>query len=394
MNDPTAKAVLYLAILSAIAYKLDFVFEYVKEILLKRFTHSLYITGASRSWHRPKVDIDYFISSTRGLFKTTNYSTEPSLDVVYNLDSLRVKNTFNYYRILNTWVSISKTTDDEIKNIAGIEHITTTFNLRVYSKDKEKLFSVLKHITDHYESYSNSLVKCFEIIEVSDAVDICYDITPDHEYIEKQYASKMYYEVLKDLEDFYSSKLLYKENGWRWRRMLILDGVPGTGKTSMIIKMAKHLNKKVYVYPASLLKNLNKFIRNNSGDDRIILIDDIDRSYLAKGLEKSSTHTGSGSGMEFSDLLNLLDGAVGLPAGTFIIGTTNNVNLIDEALFRKGRVDKVYTIAPLDREDAEGLVKNYIPSYTEEDVNECAGKPIAYATNYCIEKAKKEVKLI
>lgn len=86
--------------------------------------------------------------------------------------------------------------------------------------------------------------------------------------------------VMEDLNRFISRKEFYKKVGRAWKRGYLLDGPPGTGKSSLVAAMANYLKFDVYdlqlmnIYRDSDLRQLLLLTGNRS----ILLIEDIDCS--------------------------------------------------------------------------------------------------------------------
>ena len=141
--------------------------------------------------------------------------------------------------------------------------------------------------------------------------------------------------LLRDLRTFLSSEEWYRERGIPWRRGLLFEGIPGTGKTSIVSALAGELGLDLYtcnitdrgMNDQSLLSSLLK-VKPKSA----ILLEDIDG--LVDGREMQGE-----SGVTFSGLLNALDGVASKP-GTVTFMTTNHIDQLDPALIRSGRVDR------------------------------------------------------
>ena len=53
--------------------------------------------------------------------------------------------------------------------------------------------------------------------------------------------------ILNDINVFYSNEKEYTKLGIPWKRNYLLEGPPGTGKTSLIYAIASHFNLDVYI---------------------------------------------------------------------------------------------------------------------------------------------------
>lgn len=146
--------------------------------------------------------------------------------------------------------------------------------------------------------------------------------------------------LFEDIDDFFESKSLYKKHGVPYKRNYLFEGIPGTGKTSLISVIASHFNMDVYVITFSpnmtddkLNYAINSYMKKVKEERNLIVIEDIDSLFTnRKATSDNKTF------MSFSGLLNCLDG-VSVRTEQLIIMTTNHVNRLDPALLRPGRVD-------------------------------------------------------
>lgn len=146
--------------------------------------------------------------------------------------------------------------------------------------------------------------------------------------------------IIKDLEKFYKNKELYQKFGIPYKRNYLFEGVPGTGKTSLITILASHFELDVYIItfnPSMTDDNLNTainaYMRKSKNEKNIVVIEDIDSLFIDRescGDNKSN--------MSFSGLLNCLDG-ISVRDAQVIAITTNYKNRLDPALLRPGRID-------------------------------------------------------
>jgi chaperone BCS1 len=86
-------------------------------------------------------------------------------------------------------------------------------------------------------------------------------------------------EIVADMDKFWNSKDWYTERGRPWRRGYMLDGPPGSGKTSFILAAASHLDKPVYLLNLGSVANGEDATKLLMAvpDDCILVIEDIDR---------------------------------------------------------------------------------------------------------------------
>ncbi|MFT5747837.1 MAG: SpoVK/Ycf46/Vps4 family AAA+-type ATPase [Ulvibacter sp.] len=154
-----------------------------------------------------------------------------------------------------------------------------------------------------------------------------------------------------------------KSHGLEHRRKIMLSGAAGTGKTLTAEIIAKELNLPFFVILMDKL--VTKFMGETSAQLRLIFnqIEDVHGVYLfdefdAIGSERSLV----GEVAEMRRVLNsFLQFIEQNKSDSFIVTATNNVNLLDNALFR--RFDDVLKYELPDIKQARQLIKNRLGTY-------------------------------
>lgn len=146
-------------------------------------------------------------------------------------------------------------------------------------------------------------------------------------------------QILTDIKDFQQSKDWYKKASIFYKRGHLYHGVPGNGKTSLLLAIASFMGRDLYCLDLNTLADneaLKRAFSAISGNG-YLSIEDIDGFYnLREAVKKDSK-------ISFSTFLNCLDGAF-YKEGLFTGITTNKLHLVDAALMRNGRMDKVIEI--------------------------------------------------
>ncbi|CAN1162837.1 AAA-ATPase At3g28580 [Linum perenne] len=169
---------------------------------------------------------------------------------------------------------------------------------------------------------------------------------------------------MDDLVAFTKSEEYYARIGKAWKRGYLLYGPPGTGKTTMIAAIANFLNYDIYDLELTAVKNntdLRKLLIEISSK-AIVVIEDIDCSLdITEDDEEPESEDESSSKVTLSGLLNIIDGIWSASGGErIIIFTTNHVEKLDEALIRRGRMDKHIELSYCWFEGFKVLAKNYL----------------------------------
>lgn len=154
---------------------------------------------------------------------------------------------------------------------------------------------------------------------------------------------------------------------------ILLNGPPGTGKTTIAKVMANMAGMSFFVLKIDEVvskwvgeseKNLSKlFAAAQRYSPAIIFIDEVD------SIGKSRSGEVQWADNLLNHLLQLIDGVV-KTEGLYIIAATNRADLVDEALKRSGRLNKVIEIPLPDFEARKYLFQLYLSKLKlEEQIN-------------------------
>jgi len=201
--------------------------------------------------------------------------------------------------------------------------------------------------------------------------------------------------LVKKLEEFAASEEWFKSKGLAWKLTVILHGVPGTGKTSLVKALASHYGKNIAslnisgVSDAQFEKAVSSLPENTW-----LLVEDFDSANAVKsrGLSRKAPAPTPGKEIvapasdgikpaapvkkmdavdslieEFTRLsltkvLNTLDGIVSLDNSVIWL-TTNALDRIDEAVTRKGRVDHIWEIKLLEDPEVREYINMVFPDH-------------------------------
>ena len=203
--------------------------------------------------------------------------------------------------------------------------------------------------------------------------------------------------ILDDMREYLrpATRRWYACRGIPYRRGYLLYGPPGTGKTSLCFAAAGLLRLRIYVV------SLNSRALSEEGLAGlfkalpwrcIVLLEDIDAAGLTakrgaptsassdekaegeadgSGGETKKDDAASGGKTEenkkisLSGFLNIIDG-VASAEGRILVMTTNNIEKIDTAILRPGRVDRMIRFGYATREVIAGLFRAIFASIEAE----------------------------
>lgn len=170
-------------------------------------------------------------------------------------------------------------------------------------------------------------------------------------------------DILQDTKQFRESQDRYTNLGIPYHRGYLLSGPPGNGKTSIIHAIASELKASIVILDISSVRDDGELAHLLSTIGRVVLvIEDIDCLFVQRAAEKTIN-------VSFSGLLNALDGLMS-SNGQVVFMTTNHPELLDPALIRRGRVDRIFEIENATREQASRLFTRFFPDATDSQATQ------------------------
>jgi len=162
------------------------------------------------------------------------------------------------------------------------------------------------------------------------------------------------------VEDFLQSKADYEKCSVPYKLNILLHGLPGTGKTTVIKALASHFGLNVAVIPFSPKLTDDALAHGlmlaGAAGSRIIALEDVDCVFESNRKPGDAT----GSSLTLSGLLNCMDGMLRSSSkGLIMILTANVVEKIDEAVLRTARMDIALEFSHADKFQTESCFKFY-----------------------------------
>ncbi|WP_369233006.1 ATP-dependent zinc metalloprotease FtsH [Streptomyces sp. R21] len=170
---------------------------------------------------------------------------------------------------------------------------------------------------------------------------------------------------LNDVVDFLKNPDAYRKMGAKMPRGVLLAGPPGTGKTLLARAVAGEAGVPFFSASASEFIEMivgvgasrvrELFAEARKVAPSIIFIDEIDTIGRARG-------GGAGMGghdereQTLNQILTEMDGFSG-SEGVIVIAATNRADVLDPALTRPGRFDRVVVVSPPDRGGREAILE-------------------------------------
>jgi len=141
--------------------------------------------------------------------------------------------------------------------------------------------------------------------------------------------------ILDRIETFIKEEARCRRFGKPYKLNMLFYGVPGSGKTTAVKAIAKHLQRRLYIFNFSKSLTDSKLSEHVSciGNKSMAVFEDVDSFFVQR--------EAVGCNISFSSLINQLDGICNSDRGLITILTANHVDKLDPALLRQGRIDLI-----------------------------------------------------
>ena len=177
-------------------------------------------------------------------------------------------------------------------------------------------------------------------------------------------------EELEEIIDFLKEPQKYRDLDIRLPKGVLLVGPPGVGKTLISKAVAGEANVPffyqsgasfVHIYVGMGAKRVSElFNKAKQTAPSIIFIDEIDAVGKSRGEFRNDEREAT-----LNQLLTEMDGFEE-SSGVIVIGATNKIEMLDEALLRAGRFDRRIHIALPDLEDRTKTLELYLKNKPNE----------------------------
>jgi len=165
-------------------------------------------------------------------------------------------------------------------------------------------------------------------------------------------------ELCKKIEEFHDNVDFYASVGISPTLGIMLYGVPGTGKSSLITAIANHFNCSIYTLDCTESSDIKIGNKMKSimeiNPYSIVTLEDLDCSKVFRKRVDNEENK------SLSECLKMLDGT-NLPDGTIIIATTNHLDRLDPAVTRHGRFDIKLELKPACKDTAKKMIEYLNP---------------------------------
>lgn len=230
---------------------------------------------------------------------------------------------------------------------------------RVLRRDEGLVSNIFKDIRDYLRDHSIYRGQAIKIAFTDDDGEVIE--MPQPEFMDMKKIDPRQLILPRDVMEMVQTNIYIPIERWRdvlangvaFKRGVLLSGKFGTGKTlaAMIASYYAVRANATFMYlskTADLAKAI-AFCKQYQTDDSVAVIfaEDIDR-------EASGGRTA-----ELDKLLNIVDGVDSKRWNIMTVLTTNDVESINAAMVRPGRLDAIIEVAPPDADAVERLLRHY-----------------------------------
>lgn len=172
--------------------------------------------------------------------------------------------------------------------------------------------------------------------------------------------------IISHIDSFLSNEKLYKDRSIMYKTGILLYGDPGTGKTSLANAIATYYKCNLIIVDMSTFNTLNisrlTAAINADSDRYIILLEDIDTMFTS--LNREDADIDKDDKKAVNRLLQFLDSNTS-PTNVIFVATTNHIEVLDEAITRKGRFNLQVEVRGIGMQKAKEMCNSFELSQDE-----------------------------
>jgi hypothetical protein len=310
------------------------------------------------------------------LKKKDGLTLKTHIKKINNVNSTNTENNYNYYYKLSGGSNSIVYEENDIEIFVfeinppsydeGQCKFVETYKISIKALDTTIIEKFIQSAQSFYDEHIRSCKKDKEKVNVYMWDEYIWEIlhkNPKRDLKTLYFENSFLDNIKNRIDKFIDSKTeeRYKELGIPYKLNMLFEGLPGTGKTSLIYGLASYYNMNIAILnfdkditDTILLKCLKRLPENT-----ILILEDIDVLF-----KERKEHDTLKSQITFSGLLNSLDG-IGSPYKQITIMTTNYKCNLDKALRRPGRVDMTLNFTYSTKKQAQKMFNSFFPKHTE-----------------------------
>uniref|UniRef100_A0A6C0J945 AAA+ ATPase domain-containing protein n=1 Tax=viral metagenome TaxID=1070528 RepID=A0A6C0J945_9ZZZZ len=302
-----------------------------------------------------------------------------ALSGVYRRSEVKDDDVFNYYLpfglsiikfkgklISITIIKDGNITEDSVRKELYPYHITLNIN-NISVEEGEKLMNSL---FEEAKTFYKEQIR--ELKDEPDKISVHIFDEGYWEVLNKRNKRKMSTlhldgeesSLLSYIRNFLKPEMkeFYNNLGIPYKLNILFEGLPGTGKTSLIHTLASELDMDISILNFNKDVDDNTFMRSlrRLSKNSIFVLEDIDVLFKERKENDNCKNM-----ISFSGLLNSLDG-MAFKEGLITIMTTNYECNLDQALKRPGRIDKSLNFGLAKKTQVEKMYNNFFKDNKDE----------------------------
>lgn len=351
----------FLSALTYIGYQLKSVPSIIWSFVERKFLYTTCIRKDDEYLYR-MFDLYLKDNHSSQYRDTFTYISDPNAEAAspnYDLKT-RQREDFFILRLQGRRVAIKKTLEKITATAGGYgskgrQQYNEEYHISGFFAKKQ----IEAFLQDVYNKYTHTLpgksTNCIYLSKRSD-----WDINKYKDINHVKPLSEIFVDakddLVQDLKTFFAAEDWYRQRHLAYRRGYVLKGLPGNGKSALILALAREFNKRVYsltITPDMDMEDLG-YLLGEVAEGSFVLFEDVDATFLQR-------ENAEGSKLSFSSFLNILDGPASRENLVFFF-TTNHIEKLDPALLRPGRVDQVIEITNPSGKQIMNYLRNFYQS--------------------------------
>jgi ATP-dependent Zn protease len=328
-----------------------------------------------------------FVLQKHGYFKEIKYVINENFFLDYSKKISKSTDTRSSFETNPTFMPGTGSKIEFVHKDIKVNIVSGSFLMQTSKKEKTvrffrikaKCYSQIEKFMDYLKELQPEFIDStsekntykffnYDMVEYKWTIhEINVNKTFDNIFLETEKKSSL----IKIVNDFLYNKDEYDKQGTPHKLGILLHGIPGNGKSSIVYAIAKTHGKNIYRVNLSCPKSI--FVKQISSinEKSIVLFDDIDTNRIShkRSLENcpvtpSKTNLDQ---LELGDILEILDGYCYFK-DCIIIMITNHYEKLDPALIRSGRMDHKIEFTNAGKEQISQIMKFFFNKEFDMDI--------------------------
>ena len=289
-------------------------------------------------------------STSHDLFLSKSFPEGASINVIYN-DKLDMK------------ISSEKTKTTKVNHHTEeeISYIIVVFPTEQLSFFQDFTKVCIKYYQEFYIKYSKNLDQLDIFVNISEywQPPVCRakrDINTIYLPTSKKE------DIVKDISNFIKpeTKKKYMRFGVTYKRVYLFEGIPGSGKTSLIVALASKYGYGISIinYDKDMDDKAFRTIIKDLPEKTFLVLEDMDVMF-----EPRKQNDEFKNSLSLSGILNALDG-ISTNENFICFITTNRIKTFDKALIRPGRIDYIMSFEYMKKDQIFEIFKMFTNEHT------------------------------